>query len=105
MGGPMLDAAASCFEEAIRSINVRHELSGIPFFTTPQGRGVIPDDHELSFLAARNSAFREADLIMVVGTRMNYVSGHFTPPRFSADARLIQVDIDPGEIGLTRPCN
>ena len=81
------------------------ELSGIPFFTTPQGRGVIPDDHELSFLAARNSAFREADLIMVVGTRMNYVSGHFTPPRFRADAKLIQVDIDPSEIGLTRPCN
>src|SRR5207249_10275440 len=33
------------------------ELSGIPFYTTPQGRGVIPDDHALSFLAARHSAF------------------------------------------------
>ena len=42
---------------------------------------------------------------MVVATRMNYVSGHFTPPRFSADAKLIQVDINPGEIGLTRACD
>jgi thiamine pyrophosphate-dependent acetolactate synthase large subunit-like protein len=81
------------------------ELAGLPFYTTPQGRGVIPDDHDLSFLAARNTAFREADLIIVVATRMNYVSGHFTPPRFAADARLIQVDIEPAEIGLTRSCD
>jgi thiamine pyrophosphate-dependent acetolactate synthase large subunit-like protein len=81
------------------------ELAGVPFYTTPQGRGVIPDDHDLSFLAARNTAFRETDLIMVVATRMNYVSGHFTSPRFAADARLVQVDIEPGEIGLTRSCD
>ncbi len=86
---------------------LRHfvELAGIPFFTTPQGRGVIPDDHELSFLTARSNAFKEADLLLVVGTRANYVSGHLTPPRFSASAKLIQVNIDPGEIGLTRACD
>jgi thiamine pyrophosphate-dependent acetolactate synthase large subunit-like protein len=78
------------------------EASGIPFYTTPQGRGVVPDDHELSFLAARNTAFREADLIFVLATRMNYVSGHFTAPRFSANAKMIQDDIDSGEIGMTR---
>jgi thiamine pyrophosphate-dependent acetolactate synthase large subunit-like protein len=81
------------------------ELAGIPFYTTPQGRGVIPDDHALSFLAARTSAFSKADCIVIVGTRMNYINGHFTAPRFSANARLIQVNIDPGEIGLTRACD
>ncbi|OGA14395.1 MAG: hypothetical protein A3H32_01475 [Betaproteobacteria bacterium RIFCSPLOWO2_02_FULL_63_19] len=80
------------------------ELAGIPFYTTPQGRGVIPDDHELSMLGARTTAFREADCIVVVGTRMNFVNGYFTPPRFDAKAKLIQVNIDPHEIGLTRPC-
>ena len=30
---------------------------------------------------------------------MNYVIGHLSPPRFNADAKLIQVDIDPREIG------
>jgi thiamine pyrophosphate-dependent acetolactate synthase large subunit-like protein len=93
------------WSEASNELRQFVEASGIPFYTTPQGRGVIPDDHELSFLAARSTAFREADCLFVIGTRMNYVSGHFTPPRFSADAKLIQVDIDPGEIGLTRPCN
>lgn len=81
------------------------ELSGIPFYTTPQGRGVVPDDHHLSFLAARTTAFKEADCVLIVGTRMNYVNGHFRSPRFSPDAKIIQVNIDPGEIGLTRHCD
>ncbi len=81
------------------------DLAGIPFYTTPQGRGVVPDDHPLSFPAARSTAFREADLVMVVGTRLNYVIGHLSPPRFRADARLIQVDINPSEIGHNRPAD
>ncbi|OZI26082.1 hypothetical protein CAL26_01645 [Bordetella genomosp. 9] len=81
------------------------EYAGIPFYTTPQGRGVLPDDHELAMLYARSTAFREADLLLVVGTRSNYVNGHLSAPRFSADARVIQINIDPQEIGLTRPCD
>jgi acetolactate synthase-1/2/3 large subunit len=75
------------------------EEAGIPFYTTPQGRGVVPDDHALSFPTARSTAFREADLLLLIGTRINYVIGHLSPPRFNASARLIQVDIDPSEIG------
>ena len=93
------------WSEASEELRKFVELAGIPFYTTPQGRGVIPDDHPLSFLAARSTAFREADCIVIVGTRMNYVSSHFTPPRFRADAKVIQINIDPGEIGLSRPCN
>ncbi|MGE3270051.1 MAG: thiamine pyrophosphate-binding protein [Chloroflexota bacterium] len=81
------------------------ELSGIPFYTTPQGRGVLPDDHALSFLTARSTAFREADLAIVVGTRMNYVINFMAPPRFSASAKLIQIDINPAEIGHNRPAD
>jgi thiamine pyrophosphate-dependent acetolactate synthase large subunit-like protein len=79
------------------------ELAGLPFYTTPQGRGVVPDDHELSFPGARSTAFREADLFMVIGTRLNYVIGHLSPPRFPTNARLIQVDIESAEIGHNRP--
>jgi acetolactate synthase-1/2/3 large subunit len=75
------------------------DATGIPFFTTPQARGVVPDDHELSFLTARSTAFREADLALVIGTRINYMIGYLSPPRFSPGARLIQIDIDPAEIG------
>jgi acetolactate synthase-1/2/3 large subunit len=79
------------------------EQAGVPFYTTPTGRGAVPDDHRLSFPAARASAFREADLLLVIGTRLNYVISHLSPPRFRADAKVVQVDIEPSEIGHNRP--
>jgi acetolactate synthase-1/2/3 large subunit len=78
------------------------EGAGIPFYTTPQGRGVIPEDHRLCFLNARSTAFAEADCVMVVGTRLNYVIDFARPPRFRLDTRLVQLDIEPTEIGKTR---
>jgi acetolactate synthase-1/2/3 large subunit len=81
------------------------ERANLPFFTTPVGRGVVPEDHRLCFPAARATAFREADLLLVIGTRANYVVSHLSPPRFRADAKLIQVDIEPTEIGHNRPAD
>ena len=74
------------------------EKAGIPFYTTPQGRGVLPDDHPLSFLTMRSTAFKDADLILIIGTRMNYIIGHAAPPRFSATATIARIDIDADEI-------
>ncbi|HKA48472.1 MAG TPA: thiamine pyrophosphate-binding protein [Candidatus Dormibacteraeota bacterium] len=78
------------------------ERSKMPFWTTPQARGVIPEDHPLCFLNARATAFREADLVFVIGTRLNYVIDFGRPPRIAADARMIQIDVDPAELGRTR---
>jgi thiamine pyrophosphate-dependent acetolactate synthase large subunit-like protein len=77
------------------------EKAGIPFYTTPQGRGVVPDDHPLSYLTMRNDAFRDADLIIILGTRTNYVIGHALPPRFRAEAKVARIDIDPEEMGCS----
>ncbi len=74
------------------------EKAGIPFYTTPQGRGVLPDDHPLSFLTMRSTAFKDADLILIIGTRMNYIIGHAAPPRFAANAKIARIDIDADEI-------
>ena len=76
------------------------EAAGVPFYTTPQGRGVVPDDHEYSYLAMRSSAFRDADLIIVLGTRMNYIIGHASPPRFGPNAIIARIDIDSAEIAM-----
>ncbi len=75
------------------------EQAGIPFYTTPQGRGVVPDDHPYAYLTMRNDAFREADLIVILGTRTNYVIGHALPPRFGPQAKVARIDIDPEEMG------
>jgi thiamine pyrophosphate-dependent acetolactate synthase large subunit-like protein len=74
------------------------EAAGIPFYTTPQGRGVVPDDHPYSFLSMRSGAFKDADLIIVLGTRMNYIIGHASPPRFGPTAKIARIDVDAAEI-------
>ncbi len=86
-------------EQALRNFI---EATGIPFFTTPQGRGVIPEDHSRSFPAARSTAFREADVVMVIGARANSMLSFLRAPRFSPDAKFINVNLDGKEIGHNR---
>jgi thiamine pyrophosphate-dependent acetolactate synthase large subunit-like protein len=79
------------------------DLTKIPFYTTPQGRGVIPEDHPLSFLGARNQAWKEADAVLIVGTRLNFIVGFGLPPRWAPGVKIMQVDISDEEIGRNRP--
>ena len=81
------------------------ETAGIPFYTTPLSRGSIPEDHELAFLFARARAFGEADVVLNVGTRFNYVIQFGRPPRWAADVKIVQVDVDPAELGHNRPAD
>ena len=78
------------------------EATGIPFYTTPISRGLIPEDHNLAFLNARSKAFTEADVVLAVGTRFNWVIQFGRPPRFSADLKVIHVDINPTQLGHNR---
>ena len=83
------------------------EKSSVPVFTSLSGRGTIPDTHPLCFessLAIRPgpafAAFIETDLIIVLGTRISlyYMFGDILNPA----AKMIQVDIEPEEIGRNR---
>lgn len=78
------------------------DATDIPLVTTPQTRGVVPEDHPLALVASRNRAQREADVVVAVGTRANWLNGHLRPPRFGADARFVVANIDAGEIGRGR---
>ena len=78
------------------------DSTGLPFYTTPQGRGAIPEDHPRSFPGARSMAFREADVVLVVGARANSMLSFLRAPRFAPDARFISVNLDGREIGHNR---
>ena len=79
------------------------DATGIPFWTKPISRGLIPEDHALSFLNARSTAFAESDCVLAVGTRFDWMIQFGRPPRFSADMKVIHVDVDPAELGHNRP--
>jgi thiamine pyrophosphate-dependent acetolactate synthase large subunit-like protein len=76
------------------------ESLGLPFLTSPMGRGFLPDDHPLNFAAARSTMMRDADVVLVVGSRLNWVFGFGR--QFPADAKIIHIDIEPEEIGANR---
>jgi thiamine pyrophosphate-dependent acetolactate synthase large subunit-like protein len=78
------------------------EAAGIPFYTKPISRGLIAEDHALSFLNARSTAFTEADVLLAVGTRFDWMIQFGRPPRFGANLKVIHVDVNPAELGHNR---
>ena len=91
----VLSGSGVLWSDAVEPLRQWLEKTGMPIYTTPQGRGVLPEDHPHAFLNARSTAMKEADLYLVVGTRLNYVFGHLQPPRMSGTAKVIRIDIDP----------
>ena len=95
-GGVFFSDASDEFQRFI-------DITKIPFYTAPMSRGLAPEDHPVSFPAARSKAMREADLILVIGTRLNWMMQYGR--RFSDKAKLIQIDIEESELGHNRNCD
>ena len=51
------------------------ERADLPVIANGQGRGLLPPDHPLAFARARSAAFKEADLVIVAGTSMDFRLG------------------------------
>ena len=92
-------AWAQAEQQVRRFIDETH----MPFLASPMGKGVVPDDHPLSVAAARTYALQHADLIFLIGARLNWIMHFGQPPRFRPDVRVIQLDIAAEEIGTNVP--
>lgn len=77
---------------AVRSFVERTQT---PAFMNGMGRGVLPADHGLAFNAARGHAFARADLVLVIGTPLDFRLGF---GKFG-DARVVHVVDDASQIG------
>jgi acetolactate synthase-1/2/3 large subunit len=93
-------------EQALREFI---ERTNIPLYTITMARGAVSDDHPLvmgyadpALNYAVHSAFREADVFLVVGKRIDYRLALGGVRLFPPEAKLIQVDIHPPELGLNR---
>lgn len=86
-------------------LEVREFLSRtkLPFLATPMGKGVAPDDHPQSIAPARSFALQNADVIFLIGARLNWILHFGLPPRFAKGVRIIQLDIAAEEIGTNVP--
>jgi 2-hydroxyacyl-CoA lyase 1 len=77
-------------EDEVRSFVERTQ---IPFLASPMGKGVMDDNHPLSVGAARSLALQQADVIVLMGARLNWIMHFGLPPRFGKEVRIIQLDI------------
>jgi acetolactate synthase-1/2/3 large subunit len=76
------------------------EKARMPVFLNGAGRGCLPPEHPCFFQHSRKAALSEADVVLVVGTPLDFRLGY--GDAFREDATLIQVDVDPSEIGRNR---
>ncbi len=52
------------------------ETTGIPFLPMSMAKGLLPDNHAQSAAAARSYAIGEADVVMLIGARLNWLLSH-----------------------------
>ena len=76
------------------------DITKIPFYTAPMSRGLVPEDHAVSFQGARSTALRECDVFLMVGSRFNWMLQWGA--RVNRNAKIIQIDIHAAELGHNR---
>ena len=92
----------AAYAQADHDIRSFIETTGIPFLPMSMAKGLLPDDHPQSAAAARSFALGKADVVMLVGARLNWLLSHGKSPLWSPDTRLIQVDIAATEMDSNR---
>ena len=93
-------AAYACAESYVRALIERTQ---IPFLPTPMGKGVVPDSHSLNVASARSAALKGADVVLLLGARLNWILHFGLPPKWRDDVKFIHVDIEVTELSRNVP--
>jgi oxalyl-CoA decarboxylase len=93
----------AAYAQADKEIRAFIEATGLPFLPMSMAKGLLPDHHPQSVAAARSLALGEADVVLLVGARLNWLLGHGEAPQWNPQAKFIQVDIEPAELDSNQP--
>jgi oxalyl-CoA decarboxylase len=89
-------AAYAQADEAIKNFV---EKSGAPFLPMSMAKGLLPDLHPQCAGAARSTVLKDADVVMLIGARLNWLLSHGKGKTWGeAPKKFIQIDIDPKEM-------
>jgi len=91
------------WDDAAASLAAFAERAGAPVFMNGAGRGTLSADHPNAFFQTRGWALSQADVVLVLGTPLDFRLGYGRPPTFAEDARVAMIDVDPVELGRNRP--
>lgn len=93
----------AAYAQADREIREFVETTGVPYLPMSMAKGLLPDDHPQSAAAARSFVLENADVVMLVGARLNWLLTHGRGRHWNPHNKFIQLDIDPVEIDSNRP--
>ena len=90
----------AAYAQADTDIRALVEKTGIPYLPMSMAKGLLPDTHPLSASAARSYVLAQADVVMLIGARLNWLLSHGKGKTWGAPAakQFIQIDIAPTEI-------
>src|SRR2546422_5500136 len=94
----------AAYAQADAEIRSLIEKTGIPYLPMSMAKGLLPDTHEQCASAARSFVLPEADVVMLIGARLNWLLSHGKGKTWGGKGhkdwggqKFIQVDISPQE--------
>jgi thiamine pyrophosphate-dependent acetolactate synthase large subunit-like protein len=87
-------AGARGSEEALTRLL---DATGALYLDTQESRGLVPADHPSTVAAMRAAAMTEADVVLLIGRKLDYQTGYGSPAVFPK-ARFIRLANNPGEL-------
>jgi oxalyl-CoA decarboxylase len=89
----------AAYAQADDDIRAFVEKTGAPFLQMSMAKGLLPDTHPQSAGAARSTVLKDADVVMLIGARLNWLLSHGKGKTWGeAPKKFIQVDIEPKEM-------
>ncbi len=93
----LLLGKGAAYAQVEKQLQILVDKTDIPFLPMSMAKGLIPDDDKHSAAAARSLSLGNADVVIVVGARLNWMLNHGDAPTFAQDVKFVQLDIDPTE--------
>ncbi|MEM9270805.1 MAG: oxalyl-CoA decarboxylase, partial [Pseudomonadota bacterium] len=89
-------AAYAQADDAVRAFV---ETSGIPYLPMSMAKGLLPDTHIQSAAAARSMVLKDADVVVMLGARLNWLLSHGKGKQWGeSPKKYVQIDIEPKEM-------
>jgi oxalyl-CoA decarboxylase len=88
----------AAYAQADADIRALVEETGIPYLPMSMAKGLLPDTHSQSASAARSYVLAEADVVLLVGARLNWLLSHGKGKTWGGPKQFIQIDISPTEV-------
>ena len=90
----------AAYAQADADIRALVEKSGIPYLPMSMAKGLLPDTHPQSAGAARSLVLKEADVVLMIGARLNWLLSHGKGKSWGepGSKQFIQIDIEPREM-------